>query len=482
ELFSGCLAPSYGYIMVIKYTIKSSKRRARMKVELEERGACKKGIIVEVSAEDMENRLKEHLSEFKKSVQIKGFRPGRTPAHIIERRYLKKIVEEMRLPVAAEVFEEIVKEKKLRVIGEPRIEDVKYERGEPLSFRAEFFVLPEVTVPSYKGLRITIPQNEAKEQEVNEEIEKLRKLKAQLVDVTDRPTKEGDRLLAEIVVSADGKELFNTNNGYLVVGMANIFGVNVLTLPKMLEGKRTADNIEFEFEIQKGTPLAGEKEENAGKKALCRIKILRVREVKIPDLSDDFAKEYGYNSIDDMRRKVAERITVEKRLRIDEETENRLMKYLTDSIKIELPEELLEEKARQHGEYIRERLEAETDMSEEEVEEAVKNEVKARSGLIRQVFLTHLLVEEIAKKEAIFVTEEEVDMLIKDLARRKDVSAEVLKEAMLESGRLSELRLELLTGKVKMFLRKNAVVSRGEDFSDVEPPLSEEKEKEEQKE
>jgi len=459
----------------------NKKKEDIMKVEITDLGACKKGMAVEVSAEDMEERLKEHLSDFKKNVQIKGFRPGRTPSHIIERRYLKKIVEEMRETVAGEVFEEATKEKRLRVIGEPKIEEVKYERGEPLTFKAEFFVLPEIEVPPYKGLRLTKPKAEVKEEEVNEELERLRKLKAQLVDVVNRPTKEGDRILAEITVTADGKELFSTSNGYVVVGMANIFGVNVIDLPNLLSEKKQSDTVEFEFEIPEESPLAGEKKENVGKKAVCKMKILKVREVSLPELNDGFAKDYGYESLEDMKKKTAERLTVLKRLQIEDGVEERLLLSLVNSIKIELPDELLKEKAHLRGDYLREKLSAETDMSAEEIEEEVKKEVEAQSSSMRRLLISSLLTEEIAKKEGIFVTEDEVDVIVGEMARQKGLSAKELKDEMLHTGKLSELRAELLEKKVRIFLRKNAVLTEGEDFSNVEPPVEKAEEKTEEK-
>lgn len=441
-----------------------------MKVEVEDIGACKKNMQVEVPAEDMEKRLNEQLIEFAKNAQIRGFRPGHVPRHIIERRYLKKIVEEMREAVAAEVFEKAVKERKLRLIGEPKIKDINYERGKPLSFRAEFFVLPEMTLPPYKGLRLRVPDAKATDEDANREIERLRELNAELINVKDRTAEEGDRLLTEIVVSLEGKEVFKTSHGYVVVGMKNMFGVNIDDLPQLLEGKSPQDEIEFRFKIHKGSPFAGDENINVGKEAVCRMKILNIREVKKPKVNDEFAKKFGYSSLDDMRKKLMDEQRVINRLRIDAEIEERLLKYLLDSVSVEMPEELLEEKAKTREKYLRLKLESETDMSDEEIEEAVREEREKGKDALRRLLLTHLLVETLARKEAIFVTEDEVDAVLSEEARRLGRRLEILKEEMVEDGRINELRRELLENKVKRFLRENAELVIGEDFGDVEPP------------
>jgi len=450
-----------------------------MKVDIDEIGACKKSMRVEVPAEDMENRLNEQLKEFAKNAQIRGFRPGHIPRHIIERRYLKKIIEEMREVVAAEVFEEAVRERKLRIIGAPKIEDIEYERGNPLSFRAEFFVLPEVTLPPYKRLRLTIPDPRPTPEDVEKEIERMQELDAELVDVEDRASEDGDRLLAEITVTVDDREVFKSGHGYLVVGMKNMFGVSLEQLPELLRGKRLNDEVEFEFEIPEGSPLAGKENADAGKRAVCKMRILRIRQRKLPSADDEFAKKAGYTSIEDMRKKIADEQTVVNQLRIDIETEERLLDHILDSIDVEMPEELLEEKAKLHEEYLRYKLQSEGDMSDEEIEETLKEEREKGKETLKRSLLTHLVVEAVAKNEAIFVTEDEVDSVLMEMARRQGRTLESLKEELVEDGRIGELRTELLEGKVKRFLRENAELTVGDDFGDVEPPPETEKPPEE---
>jgi len=440
----------------------------------EDAGKCKVRMKVGIPAEDMDARLDEQIREFQKTAQVRGFRPGRVPRHIVERRYMSKIVEHLRETVVAESFESALRERKLKMVGEPKIEEVKYEKGGALEYEAEIYVLPEIEPPPYKGLRVRAPSVEVDEKEVAAELEKLRKSRAELVGVTDRPTRREDRLLVAIRVSSGDEELFSTDHGYLVVGMASLFGIDVPELPGLLEGKVPDDVVEFEIEVTEKSTLAGQKKEHVGKKARCVVTVREVREMSYPELDDDFAKAHNFASLDEMKKKLAERMTLARRLRLDGELENRLLKALVGWMDVELPDELLQEKAKTRAEYLRTRLMSETDMTEEQIEEQVASQTGKQLEELEELFRRHLLVEAISRREAIFVTEERVDAVIEDYARRIGRSSEELKQEMLESGQLGELRHDMLEAEVKEFVRKHAIVERGDDWGEVERPAAEE--------
>ena len=452
-----------------------------MAIEVEQSGKCKVVVKVEVPAEEMERRLDEKLREFQSKAQLRGFRPGHAPRHLIERLFLKEIIDELKAAVVEETFGQAVDEHNLRPVGEPKFEEVEFERGKPLKYHVELFVLPDVTPPPYKGIKIGAPDPTPPEEEVEAEIEKLRHSRAQLTPIKDRKTRENDRLVVALeVVGEDGKRLFQTDHGYIALGMKTLFGVEIEDLPRLLEGRSVGEEVRFEFVVSEDSPLAGEKKEHAGKKATCTVKIKEIRGITYPDLNDEFAKQFGFESLEKMRKAIEERLLVTRRIKLEEELEERLLSALVERLEIELPDELLKQKAQVFGEYLRVKLKADNpNMSEEDLKAEVEKATEERFEDLRARLKRQLLVEAIAKAEKIFVTEEQVDEVIGRLAVANNIAAADLKQQMVESGQLSELRFELLERRVKQFLReKNEVSYKGKKWSIKlpEPAPSEETE------
>ncbi len=454
-----------------------------MAIEVEEAGPCKLVVKVEVSAEEMEKRLEEKLREFQKTAHLKGFRPGHAPRHLIERLYLKDIVEDLKSSVVEETLTKAVEENELRLVGEPKLGDVEFERGKSLQYQAEIFVLPKVTPPSYKGIKVKAPDPTPSAEEVDAEIERLRKSRGQLTPVTDRETHPDDRLVVSMsVTTTDGEQLFKTDHGYIAVGMKTLFGVDIEELPKLLEGKKIGDEVEFEFVVTEDSPLAGEEKKNAGKKARCVVKIKEIRAVVYPDVNDELAKAFGFETMEKMRKAIKERLLVTRRIKVEEEMEERLLAALQENLKVDLPQELLKEKAEVFAEYLRVKLKADNpQMGEDELAAEVEKARKERHKELENRLRRQLLVDAIAKAEKIFVTEDEVNDVISRLAVANNIAAADLKQQMIEAGQLSELRFELLESKVKHFLREKSEVAYEGDRWKIElpKPISEEAKDEE---
>ena len=443
-----------------------------MAIQVEEAGPCKMVVKVEVSAEEMEKRLEEKLREFQKTAHLKGFRPGHAPRHLIERLYLKDILEDLKSAVVEETLTKAVEENELRLVGEPKLGDVEFERGKSLQYQAEIFVLPKVTPPPYKGIKVKAPDPTPSEKEVDAEIERLRKSRGQLSTVTDRETRPDDRLVVSMsVTTEDGEQLFKTDHGYIAVGMKTLFGVDVEELPKLLEGKKVGDEVEFEFVVTEDSSLAGEEKKHAGKKVRCSVKIKEIRAIAYPDVNDELAKAFGFETMEKMRKAIKERLLVTRRIKVEEEMEERLIATLLENLKVDLPQELLKEKAEVFAEYLRVKLKADKpDMSEDELAAQVEKAKKERHEELENRLRRQLLVDAIAKAEKIFVTEDEVNDVIRRLAVANNIAAADLRQQMIEAGQLSELRFELLEAKVKRFLREKSQITYEGDKWKIELP------------
>jgi len=167
---------------------------------------------------------------------------------------------------------------------------------------------------------------------------------------------------------------------------------------------------------------------------------------------------------------------------VEEEMEERLIATLLGSLKVDLPQELLKEKAEVFAEYLRVKLKADKpDMGDEELAAEVEKARKERQKELEERMRRQLLVDAIAKAEKIFVTEDEVNDVINRLAVANNIAAADLRQQMIEAGQLSELRFELLETKVKRFLREKSQITYEGDKWEIElpKPISEEAEDEE---
>lgn len=430
--------------------------RTGMKTEVTEVGPCKVRIQIEVPAEAVKERIDRRYRELSENVVIPGFRKGKVPRRLLERRFGSEIAEEIKGALLQESYEKLLEEKNLEPLARPDVdlEKVKLADAEPLQFDFTVEVRPEVKVEGYTGLRAKRPKIEVSGAEIDQGIERLRESRAELLDLPEGEVSRGDLIMADLVVTSDAKEVTRQESVVLtVLPDLKIFGAAAPELYAKLLGARRAERRELEFRISE----TFEKVEFRGKSALLVLDIREVKRKKVPELSEEWAKELDFPSLEELRAEITRRIQRAKSDEADRVVEEELLDQLRKRTTFPLPERLVDEYLQSQGEKLRLELSL-RQVPEDEIEKALEDFQKKSRDMVADRMKGELILDEIARKEKLFVTEQEVDGAISVMASAYRKWPTELKTHYEQTGQLSQLRSSLRRLKVLKFLKEKAAI------------------------
>jgi trigger factor len=428
-------------------------------VTIEDLGNCKKKLLIEVPTEKVTEELDKRTRELQASAELPGFRRGHIPPKLFERRFGKKMREALKNDLTAEAFEEALSEHSLEPLGEPEfpgIEEIELERESTFKFEVHLIVKPQVKVEDYMKVKVQAEEIEVIDEEIDDAVERLRRERAELVVVEDRESAGDDMLMVNVEVTAEGQSLYSSKNSYIGAGSKGIFGMELEELPDKLLGRNRGDVIELEFELPKTSALEYA-EEMVGKKAKCTLEVNEIKTLDVPDANDKWAKEVGFESLAALREKVAEEVKSAKEHGRDNYVERKILDQLIESCGFEVPTDMIEARARELTEYRRYQL-LKAGVETDKIDADLDSYSELSRQEIERNFRDSLILGKIAELENIFVTEDEVDMAIAQIALSRGQSPDSLREEMDSRGMVSRLRSELLESRVKRFLREKAEI------------------------
>ncbi|MFB0564590.1 MAG: trigger factor [Candidatus Aminicenantaceae bacterium] len=408
---------------------------------------CKKEIELEIPKKDVENEFQNILSRFSTRAKIHGFRPGKAPKDIVKRMFLPDIEKTLIDSLVPKYLTEKLKELKFNPINIPVIRDLYFKEGEPLRFKAYFEVLPDFDLPDYKKINVKKKDVLVSEKEVDQSLHELQERSAEYIPAEGRGVVDGDFVLVEIrgrdikskkflptervLVQAghvDNEKLLNENLRDLNVGEEKKF---VLTYDKNHKNKSLA-----------------------GKEIEYNIKVVSIKNKKIPQLDDDFAKGLGeYKNINDLKKKVKQEILISKENAAKKEIAEEVIEKIAGKINIELPETLVE---KENLSLLQQRLSQlpRQELSEKNIEN-LKDESKKKA---EKNLKNHLILRKIAEVEDINVSKEEEDQELKALAKANNISLAEVTDSLKREGRREEFRNNILLKKTVDFLVKQSII------------------------
>ncbi|MFQ5906883.1 MAG: trigger factor, partial [bacterium] len=232
----------------------------------------------------VEREMERLYSEYTSEVEIPGFRKGKAPRELVKARYGKAIESEAVEKAIPSVYRQAIEEKRMNPITQAEIDEVSFEGGKELCFKATFEVVPEFEVTGYEGLPISNKTAEPSKEEIEERIEVLRRMNASLAPVV-REARTGDHLVVDYVVLDEKKKPVqdaSVSNYSLPLGE-----IGQKELDEGLLGVKAGDV----REVMVSFPPEATDRRVAGKRLPVRMKIREVKEPRIPELNEDFAKD-----------------------------------------------------------------------------------------------------------------------------------------------------------------------------------------------
>lgn len=362
---------------------------------------------IEIPAPQMEAYFQLAASELSKNMKIKGFRPGKIPIEIVEREQGSQKIYDQTANIAVQgTLAKAVIEENIEVIGRPDIVITQIARGNSMKYKATFWIIPEIDLGVYKGLKVKKKELKVKDEEIDKTLEHLQRSRAKLITV-NRPAKKGDRVEIEFITRSNGVKIEGgENKNYpLIIGESRFLP----GFEKKLEAMKSGDKKIFSLTAPKDWP----QKNLAGQKLDFEITINLVQERQIPKLSDDFAKSLGnFKSIEDLKRNVRENLFQEKETKEKERIRMELIDTIIGASKIEIPDVLIDIELEKMLNELKDSIQnmgLEFDKYLFQIKKTVDDLKKEWREQAEKRAKTGLILKDIAKKEEIKVTEKELE-------------------------------------------------------------------------
>ena len=416
-----------------------------MKVSVSEKGPWQKVLNIEVPPEDLEKAFDAVVEEFRARAALPGFRKGRAPRTLLEAQFGHSMEHEVLERVVRQSYERALRETELVPVTFPEIGRIDFQRGKPLSFEAHVEVRPEITVSDYNGLEIESREAAISEEEVAKAVEDLRQRTAEWMPV-EREAGDGDAVLVDYVrLNAKGKPIHKSEQRDALVEL----GAKGL-LPEFrqhLAGVKGGEHRSFEVSY----PPDFGNEELRGRTATFSIEVKGVRERRVRELDDAFARDImGMKDLEELRSRVRLNMEGERRLQMARQEEDALVEQLIARDPFPLPEGMMKE-------YLDELLRRLNDDKREwapEEEEGMRAEYRP---MAERRMRRELLLDAVARQESIGVSEEEIDQLLRG-ASEGDLPPPEVERLLRDAGQRDRARTHLTERKVFALLRERARV------------------------
>ncbi len=393
-----------------------------MKVQVKKIDDCQRILEIEVQPEIMQQEFETVINRFLKNASLPGFRPGKVPRELILSRFGKDIESEVLRNTIPQSYTSALKETDLWPIGEPEISKLEWNPDKPLIFEAKVEVKPKIKLGQYKGLKGKKEMPVASDSEVDEEIKAIQERMATYNLISDRPLQNGDTAIIDLEIYVDGKIIAGgkTDNFSLETGK-DLFGPG---FDKELVGLKTGEKKDINFKLPADHPSA----ELQSKEAVFSVKLKEIREKKTPPIDDELAKRFkDCQNLNDLKEKIKHQLKQWKEAEAFKKMRVEIISRLLETAEFPLPLSLVKQRQNVLLGYTLKRLEGMGFSRDEIKKDEEKFNEEAYKKAAEEIKLA-LMLEAIAEKENIIISEEEAKEELKKLgqySRRKDLDEEI---------------------------------------------------------
>jgi trigger factor len=444
-----------------------------MKVEVENEPPGMATLRIELPPEDVRKEWDAIASNYSRYARIPGYRAGKAPRQVIEKKFRKEIQDELTKALVSKSYHEAIAEKQLRVVSLTDVGDVEFGEDRSMRFRATVVTAPEFELPDYKNIPVQLPTTAVNEAEVDTAIERLRDQAADFVDVKERELAMGDFAVLDFTGAIDGvpiseivpeasKNLHGGKKFWLHLAPENF-------LPKFGEqivGMKPGDTRSVQVEFPAEFPVT----ELAGKKADYAVTLSEIKEKVLPAVDDAFAaKIMPEKTLAEVRHAIEHNLEHEKEHEIERAKEQQIVKFLHERISFDLPPPLLKNETRRALNELVHRN-RERGVPDELLKGKEKELIEGAGSLAAHRLKTNFILHRIAESEKIEVKREEIDEAIRVQAAHYNVSVEKMRKEFEENDRINGLAEEILLGKTLDFLKANVSVEPISETAAAEAP------------
>jgi trigger factor len=393
-------------------------------------------LTVEVPFDELKPSLDRAYKTIGSQVQVPGFRKGHVPPRIIDQRIGRgAVLEEAVNDALPHFYAQAMEEGELRPLGRPTVDVTEVpdaKAGGDLKFTVEVDVRPEITVPDFDGIEVTVDDIEVSDGDVDERVENLRERFGTLKPV-ERAVGEKDFVSIDIRAEIDGEEIDSVKGVSYQLGS----GTMLPGIDEALTGLQEGESATFT------APLAGG--EHAGEDSTVTVTVGSVKERELPALDDDFAQLASeFDTLAELRENLREQVAAGKRFEQGVQARERLVDHLLETVEIPVPDAVVEEEVNRH-------LESEGKLEDDEHRAEVDTET-------RQQLRTQLLLDAIAEREAVSVNQQELIEYLVMSARQYGMDPNEFAKAVDEAGQVPAMVQEVARRKALVLALSHVTV------------------------
>ncbi|MEO5716476.1 MAG: trigger factor [Luteolibacter sp.] len=432
-----------------------------MNIVVEKQPKCVATLRVEIPADKVNGQRDQIVKGYASKARVQGFRPGKAPRAIVEKRFEKEITEELNGVLFNEAYDEAMKQESLNVLDFGVPEDVTTLPNGNITFVSKLTLAPEVKLPDYKGVTVTVPPVAVPDEEIEAQLTALQERFADFTDIEGRAAEMGDFAVIDYTSTVEGKptdEFLGKSAGYLTG--RDGFWVRLdekAFLPgftPQLVGLNVGDSREITVTLPEDFPVEGLR----NKEITFQSTVKELKTAVLPALDDEMANRLAPGkTMEDIKGIIRENMEGERKRKIDDMKVNQIVAHFNSQVDFELPEDLVNQETQSQADAMVKRG-VQSGMSEDEIE-SQQTEIFASAGSQAVSNLrTNFILQEIARIEKITVTDAELVNHLIQIANSRKVAPKKFIKDMQRAGRIPNIRSSMAIGKTIDFLVEQANV------------------------
>ncbi|MEO5913638.1 MAG: trigger factor [Luteolibacter sp.] len=437
-----------------------------MNIVVEKQPKCVATLRVEIPADKVNGQRDQIVKGYASKARVPGFRPGKAPRAVVEKRFQKEIDEELNGALINEAYDEALKQESLNVLDFGVPEDMTTLPNGNITFVSKLTLAPEVTLPEYKGVSVTVPPLAVPDEAIEAQLTALQERFADFSDIEGRAAAMADFAVVDYTSTVEGKptdEFLGKSSGYL--SGRDGFWVRLdekAFLPgfaAQLVGMNTGDSKEITITLPEDFPVA----DLQNKEIVFQTTVKELKQAALPALDDELANRLAPGkSMEDIKDIIRENMAGERRRKIDDMKVNQIVAHFNAQVNFELPDELVSQETQNQADAMVKRG-VQSGMSEDEIH-SQQEEIFASAGdQALSNLRTNFILQEIARIEKITVTDSELINHLAQIATSRKVAPKKFIRDMQRAGRIQNIRSSMAIGKTIDFLVEHANVVESND-------------------
>ena len=443
-----------------------------MNTKIEDIDSCKKKIKFDIAFKDYQAKVQSSYLTLARQVKVPGFRPGKAPMSMLEKRFGPNVKKEVMTQLVSERLAEVIEEKGFRSVSPPKILEVEAEEGTDISVSASVEIVPEFKINDYSKVEIPIEITRVTDEDVNQAINYQRERQGTKVQVLDRPVEDKDFVKLDFNGTLNG-EAFEGGKG-----SDHIVQIGSEYLLKDMGNQLIGMSVDEEKDIPVQIPENYSSNKSiAGKEVIFHVSLKGIQKNQLPELNDDFAKNIEpkdkFASLEDMKLQIRSQLEEHARGDAHREAKKIVAKKITEMNPIEVPEGLVEEQIKHMVvQALKKEQQAKNQtesINEEEIHVTDSQNKEHRENAI-QLLQQELVLDQLASNLNINIDESELNAEVNNMVRMLgETNAHKMKKQWEQNGVLARLQSRIKRDKtldvvMKEVQIKEEVVDRKEDI------------------